>query len=326
MQPSRPKLFIGSSREAKRYATAVQRELKRYAEVTPWFAGVFKPNNATMDDLEYQLEISDFAVFVFSPDDIVELRGKLMLSPRDNVIFELGLFWGKLRRDRVFFLVPESAFRAYGGKEIADFHIPSDLHGLTWLTYEQRSDDNYDAAVNPACDTVSEKIEKLGKYRTPFHDSLLHFFIQFSKDIMKEPAKKYEVLYEALRNSFSTSVTGQRVSGAAVWKVEGSEGIRQVAGNVGRGRFYPFTVNDGKVEGDPRILVVDAFLTSTQQCILYKKHVANVYLLCYPVGKELVITVHLSGKQAFAQELERLMDDNEPLLDTIHYLFGGDSI
>jgi hypothetical protein len=323
-QESKPKLFIGSARESKKYAAAIHRELRRCAEVTPWYAGVFGPNRSTMEDLEEQLDQSDFGVFVFSPDDVVTMRGKRMLVPRDNTVFEMGLFWGKLRRERVFFIVPEASGASFEGKELTEFHIPSDLHGLTLLTYEVRPE-QYDAAVSIACDTISEKIESLRCYQHPQQASMMHFLIDFTKEMLREPERKYEFLADAIRIAYDTSKTGHKVTGAAIWKVDGADGLRQVGGNIGRNKFYPFTVNDGKQEGEPRVLVVDAYLTSTQQVVLYKKHVANVYLLCYPVGEELVITIHLSGRHATAAELGKLMDSNEGLLSTIHYLFGGES-
>lgn len=156
MADSKPSLFIGSSSEAKPYAIAVMRELQRYAEVTPWFSNVFKVNNATMDDLETQVDHNDFAVFVFAPDDIVDFRGKTVLAPRDNTIFEMGLFWGRLRRERVFYIVPLESKRTYQGSEVNEFHIPSDLHGLTFITYDA-SLGNKDAAVVTACDSIRQK-------------------------------------------------------------------------------------------------------------------------------------------------------------------------
>lgn len=126
----KPRLFIGSSSEAKTFASSVMRALEDYAEVTPWFSGVFKANNSFMDDLENQLSENDFAVFVFGNDDIINHRGKTLIAPRDNTVFEMGLFWGQLGRERVFYIIPSEVERTVDDEEIKDFHIPSDLHGL----------------------------------------------------------------------------------------------------------------------------------------------------------------------------------------------------
>ncbi|WP_313637865.1 TIR domain-containing protein [Paenibacillus sp.] len=95
---TKPKLFIGSSRESIRYARAIHEQLKRDAEVHPWYANAFRANEYTMEALERNLDESDFAVFVFSPDDVAKIRGKFYYVTRDNTGFEMGLFWARLRR------------------------------------------------------------------------------------------------------------------------------------------------------------------------------------------------------------------------------------
>ncbi|MEH7454793.1 TIR domain-containing protein [Gottfriedia acidiceleris] len=66
----------------------------------------------TMDDLEKQLDTNDFAVFIFTPDDIIEVRNEKYLATRDNTMFEMGLFWGRLKRGRVFYIMPnETRYR-----------------------------------------------------------------------------------------------------------------------------------------------------------------------------------------------------------------------
>lgn len=60
--------------------------------------------------------------------------------------------------------------------------------------------------------------------------------------------------------------------------------------------------------------------------MLYNKTgVASVYLLCYPVGKELVLTIHLTINGGVATtRIASLMDENEGLMSSIHYIFGGE--
>lgn len=73
------------------------------------------------------MESTDFALFVFTPDDVLKLREKEWHAVRDNVLFELGLFLSKLGRHRCFFLLP---------RHLNDFRIPTDLTGITPLTYD----------------------------------------------------------------------------------------------------------------------------------------------------------------------------------------------
>ncbi|QAY65732.1 TIR domain-containing protein [Paenibacillus protaetiae] len=338
----KPKLFIGSASESIRYVNAVHQALSRVAEVTPWHAGAFRAGDYTMEALERQLERSDFAVFILSADDMAVMRGSTVLVPRDNTVFELGLFWGKLRKERVFFLVPdriEDGNKEREGLTAQTFHLPSDLLGLTVLTLESRTDGNMEAAVNIACAEIAGQIAKLGihpdnrqskeQLQAALRQSqnLLHFFMEFTRKAFRDDFEPYERLYEAIRNGYDPSVLGSfRVTGAAVWRAKES-GLAQMAGNVGQHRFFPFNVNEGKREGESRVLVVDAYLNSTMRILRLDKPVAASYLLCYPVGKEFVVTIHLSGSSdADDLPLRELVEQNEELMGTVHYLLGGDSI
>jgi hypothetical protein len=61
----KPNVFIGCSREAIPYARAVSSHLEYYAQVNPWYAGVFNANEYTMEALERELAANDFAIFIF---------------------------------------------------------------------------------------------------------------------------------------------------------------------------------------------------------------------------------------------------------------------
>lgn len=121
------RLFVGSSTESLDVAYAIQESLDRFCEVTVWSQGVFEPSRYSMDALVDVLDGIDFGVFVFAPDDIVRIGGAESVAARDNVVFELGLFIGRLGRERSFIIIPS-------GHE--DFHIPTHLLGLTPATYD----------------------------------------------------------------------------------------------------------------------------------------------------------------------------------------------
>jgi CRP/FNR family transcriptional regulator, cyclic AMP receptor protein len=122
-----PIVFIGSSSESRPIVEAMQFELANDPFIVrAWTSRVFGPSHFPIDDLKTQLDESDFAVLVIGPDDKVTSRGTKFVAPRDNVIFELGLFMGALGRERTF-IVQES------GK---DLKIPSDLLGLGTIRFE----------------------------------------------------------------------------------------------------------------------------------------------------------------------------------------------
>src|SRR5262252_1016698 len=97
-----PSLFIGSSSEGLVVAQHMQLELELVAEPTIWSQGVFKPSGTTLASLTMQARKFEFAVLVLTPDDLLIKREKQTPFPRDNVLFELGLFVGTLGTERTF--------------------------------------------------------------------------------------------------------------------------------------------------------------------------------------------------------------------------------
>lgn len=150
---SKPKAFIGSSVKGVRIAQAIQHELQHDVQCTVWNQGVFEPGKATIEDLTKALDEHEFAIFVFLPEDVATIKGKTSETIRDNVLFELGLFIGKLGRDRNFFVVPKGDDK---------MHLPSDLAGVTPATYDPNND-NLQVAVSSACYVIRNRVESLRK-------------------------------------------------------------------------------------------------------------------------------------------------------------------
>jgi predicted nucleotide-binding protein len=92
----KPKLFVGSSNESLSIARAIKAQLGDVAEITVWKDDVFPLNDGNLEALLRAMDYFDFAVFVLSPDDSTTSRGKTQPSPRDNALFEFGLFLGHL--------------------------------------------------------------------------------------------------------------------------------------------------------------------------------------------------------------------------------------
>ncbi len=151
---ARPAVFIGSSSEGKKFALAVQTALEADAEITTWDQGVFALGRTFIEALLEATARFDFAILLLTPDDIVQSRSTELASPRDNVLLELGLFVGKLGRDRTFILQqPGSSMK-----------IPTDLAGVVTGHYDwPRADMNHRAAVATASEAIREKIQALGK-------------------------------------------------------------------------------------------------------------------------------------------------------------------
>ena len=145
---SKPRIFIGSSSEGLAVAEALQLGLETVAECTVW-------NQATIDlaqtTIEGVVDISreyDFAAIILTPDDMLTKRGKTGVAPRDNLLFELGLFTGSLGRAKTFMV--------YCRDE--ELSLPSDLLGVTAAVYSRRSDGNIQAALGPVCTRIKRAI------------------------------------------------------------------------------------------------------------------------------------------------------------------------
>src|SRR5215510_7032904 len=126
----KPRIFLGSSGKQAKLVQALTRGLEDVARVEPWTTS-FSPGTTTLGRLLELTREVDFAAFVFAQDDWTAAtppeassQGAGQASPRDNVVFEAGLFGGVLGMRRTFIL------HAHGAK------LPSDLLGLTSVRYE----------------------------------------------------------------------------------------------------------------------------------------------------------------------------------------------
>jgi len=147
-----PKLFIISSAEALDVARAIRGALENEVFSTIWDEGVFFAGGYSLESLEKAVSESDFAVAIAQPDDIVESRGSRQSTLRDNVLFELGLFMGKLGRHRALLIHPH----------MAGLKLPSDLQGLTLLRYAPGDVDKLAEQLQPACDQILAIVKSLG--------------------------------------------------------------------------------------------------------------------------------------------------------------------
>ena len=141
----KPRLFIACSKDTLRVANAVHTKLEKdgAAEVTVWDQGIFGLGRYVLEELLETLGNSDFGVFVFAPDDTATIKRQDYATVRDNVLFELGMFVGRLGPERCFVL------------------IPKDLLGLTCAVYDQqRVKKEPLAAVASACFDIERAMER----------------------------------------------------------------------------------------------------------------------------------------------------------------------
>lgn len=148
----KPRIFIASAVESLDVADAFNVNLDHQAEVTVWKHG-FSLSQNTIDSLVKMAESVDFAIFIFTPDDVANIRDQQKHVVRDNVVFELGLFTGTLGKERCFIVKPRDI----------ELYLPTDLLGLAPADYNgERSDGNLEAAVNHPCVLIKKEVANLG--------------------------------------------------------------------------------------------------------------------------------------------------------------------
>lgn len=153
MANNRPVIFIGSSKEGLRIAKALQVNLDDAADVVLWSQGIFGLSAGTLESLVEKLHEFDFAILVLTPDDVAITRGETAQLPRDNVLFELGLFMGRLGRDRCFVVYDR----------IEQMKLPSDLAGVTAATFQLHSSKDLVPSLGSASTQIETTIAKLGR-------------------------------------------------------------------------------------------------------------------------------------------------------------------
>ena len=107
----KPRVFIGSSSEGGEVSHVLESLLSEIAVVQVW-TQAFNLGDVTLDTLNRELARSDYAVLVSTSDDKVRSRGKESAVPRDNIIFEVGLFMGRLGPHRTFVVCDRGAASA----------------------------------------------------------------------------------------------------------------------------------------------------------------------------------------------------------------------
>jgi hypothetical protein len=148
---NKPRIFLGSSGKQANLLLGLERGLEEFARVEPWTT-VFNPGVSTLERLVELTREVDFAAFVFGQDDWTTVGAPAadsgQASPRDNVVFEAGLFGGVLGMRRTFIL------HATGSK------LPTDLLGLTSVRYDGTNDAD---EIEDICEKLRKAIENEGR-------------------------------------------------------------------------------------------------------------------------------------------------------------------
>lgn len=147
----KPRIFIGSSGEGLKVAEYVKHKLQKAEfEVFLWTDDIFKANSSVLETLLKEASLFDFGIMVATKDDFTIKKDKEFDTARDNVVFEFGLFLGRLGTNRSFVIQEKGT------------ELPSDLYGITVPRFEMSDNLNSNYELNTEIDkivkTINEKI------------------------------------------------------------------------------------------------------------------------------------------------------------------------
>lgn len=154
----------------------------------PWTSeNAFKLNRSALDSLVKQAKVSDFAILIATNDDIVKSPARKITkkAPRDNVIFEFGLFLGAISLNRAFLLVEEG------------IKLPTDLNGVTLLSFT--TDITKYNSLDNRCQEIINNIKNesgLGELGfVPSTALAIGYFTSYIKRLCEVLVKNKKVIY-----------------------------------------------------------------------------------------------------------------------------------
>ena len=149
---AKPKIFIASSAKNLAIANAFKKQLSAYADVSTWKEKFSLYNNESY--LETLIQLKDefeYAIFVWAADDELMNNEESIYAPRDNVVFESGLFMGAMGTSKIFIVYDDTI----------PIKKPSDFLGINLIRFKGKElKKNKLSAVKDACSLIQYEIKK----------------------------------------------------------------------------------------------------------------------------------------------------------------------
>ncbi|MCD4784652.1 MAG: nucleotide-binding protein [Candidatus Eremiobacteraeota bacterium] len=226
----RPRIFIRSSSEAENFDLQVRRIIENLGGEAICWRDISRPGDYIVDVLIDLASSIDGALLIATPDDLTVFRSIDRMSPRDNIILELGIFISQLGKHRT------------GIVHVSSASLPSNLHGLTTIKYHPDKPGNNEYELkgwlggvlshvddkNPYVDELVELLgEKLGSLPISWDDVQEYFIIPLKRDINRamngeiylSPGEYYHALYSEIDNANSPNeVLAVAALPSLIWK------------------------------------------------------------------------------------------------------------
>lgn len=178
----RPQVFIGSSREGLLKAKMLKDHLQAVADCQIWNEDFFENNKSSFESLSEGSTLFDFAILVATNDDVLLKRDTLEMAARDNVVFEFGLYVGRLGRNRAFFMKEKG------------LNLPSDLFGVTLSEFD------FETNFMEVCNNIGKRIVQLSQtFELSFAPSTVlalgyfdNFILPVCRELMQSSKREVE--------------------------------------------------------------------------------------------------------------------------------------
>ena len=231
----KPRIFVGASSEAEEIDREVRRIIENLGAQAIGWRDIPKSGDNMVDVLVGLPSSVDGALLIVTPDDITHSRSMDRMAPRDNVIFELGIFISRLGKHRtgIIHVVSENQSKAA---------LPTDLNGLTTTKYSPDKPENNKHRLrvwlnevnthindtNPHFDELIELGEKFGTLPNFWQDLIQDYSIKPFKreiklamngEIYLSPGEYYHAIYSEIDNTAPESeVLAVATLSSIIWK------------------------------------------------------------------------------------------------------------
>lgn len=176
------KLFIGSSREgvniARQIKSAIDAECFDWLDVQIWDEGkIFARNKSALDSLFKASRRYEYGILIATSDDLTLSRFRLKASPRDNIVFEIGLFLGSLGLERAYMLLEKKS------------KTPSDFYGINVPTFNRKDKAGLEDTINKLVDSIKETRNRFSIKPIPSTALAIGYFNNFILPLAKRKAE-----------------------------------------------------------------------------------------------------------------------------------------
>lgn len=211
------RIFIGSSGEQRRlveWLTAYMRaeyanRLHPVPWTIPWTGGRF-----TLENLLHFVDETDAAILFWTADDKTWYRETERHEPRDNLVFEAGLFIAAHGRERTQLMIP----KYQPGDARASVSVPSDVSGMTWNQYHWADEEPESTGLPAVARTVCDRLLSLGpRPRKP--TSLLNLAGRDTVDEVTTFVGKWSTIHTDGIARLAESTSARNIDLLAVYRV-----------------------------------------------------------------------------------------------------------